>query len=226
MTTIVEQFKQKLSEHSGIQLELIINENRSTMLNILARKRNWVKVSMHRMFLDAPEDVISALVHYVKGTRQYRPKVIHCYIQNKLPQLDYSHHLDPAKLSTVGKVYNLQHIYDHINREYFNGELNLKITWYGCANKRGRSKITFGQYHESLKLVKIHRILDDVAFPDYFVAFVVYHEILHYLIPTFVDEKGRYCSHGKEFKMYERQFKEYDQARNWEKQHRTTFFLD
>lgn len=225
---MIEQiFKKRLSKYLNIELDLVINENRCTMLNLLEKKRDWARLSVHKMFLDAPDPVISAIAHYVRGTRkdkQSQNLVLRGFIQQNLPRFDYSHLLDKKKLASIGKIYDLKEIYHQVNKTYFANQLDLKITWYGQTGRRNRSRVTFGQYHDALRLVKIHRMLDDPFFPYFFVCFVVYHEMLHHVVPGFVDEKGFYCTHGEEFKQKERQFRHYEAAIEWEKKHRQYFF--
>lgn len=212
----------KLSKKKN--LELVINENRSTMLSIHPKTG---KLSLHKMFLDAPEPVIAAVAHYVRGTRRdaYGHKLtLRAYIQDNLARFDHSHRLDRSKLVQKGRVYDLQPLYEQINRAYFSDALKLELTWYGVWGRNNRSRVTFGQYVDNLRLIKIHRILDDPFFPLFFVRFILYHEMLHAVIPGQVDQSGRYCMHGKAFKERERLFADYAEARAWEKQHKHHFF--
>jgi len=222
----IDYFKKRLSKYLKIKLDLVVNENRCTMLNLLERTQSFARLSMHKMFLDAPEDVISAIAHYVRGTRKEKTQqnlILRGFIQQNLSRFDCSHLLDRKKLVHLGNVYDIKKIYDRINKEYFDDKMELKITWYGTPRK-SRSRAIFGQYHDSLRLVKIHRILDSPFFPEVFVSFVVYHEMLHNLIPGHIDKKGRYCSHGEDFKKQERLFKQYDEATEWERKNRKHFF--
>lgn len=223
----VEEFREKISKHLNIELELVINENRSTMLSILERKRDRARLSMHRMFLDAPENVISAIAHYVRGTRREQmgqKHVLRGYIQNNLARFNYSHKLDKNKLIVKGAYYNLHLIYETLNHKYFQGKLQLDITWFGSPSHRRRTRIIFGQYYDHLKLIKIHRMMDHPFFPDYFVHFVIYHEILHEVVPGYVDARGIFRSHGEEFKRRERQFVDYEKATFWERANKKKLF--
>lgn len=224
----LESFRKKLTRHiDNMELELVVNENRSTMLNVLTRKKYFAKLSVHKMFLKAPEDVISAIAHYVRGTKRpkgYKDVLIRGYIQRNLERLDYSDRLDDSKLIQQGRYYDLGEIYAFLNERYFQNKLDIKITWYGPWGRNSRSRVTFGQYVDHLKLVKMHRILDDPFFPPYFVSFVVYHEMLHHVVTGKIDGRGFFRVHVPEFKEKEKEFEEYEKATAWEKKHRHDFF--
>lgn len=220
-TSIQEQ----LERVSGKKLKLKINDNRSTMLSV-RWEPDYTKVSLHRIFLRAPQNVMQALACYLKQEDRIIAPTIKAFIEDNLKKLDYSHQLDKRKLYSQGHVYNLQHIYNDINKEYFNNRLNLYITWFGNAIQRNRTRITFGLYHDPLKLIKINRMLDSPSFPDYLVSYVIYHEMLHHVCPSYVDEKGLNRVHSKEFKERESQFRHFDLAQDWIKKNQSYLFAE
>lgn len=207
-------FQEHLENTVGIKLRLKINDNRSTMLSV-KWEPDCAKVSMHRMFLQAPQNVMQALACYLKGEDKKLAPSIKAYIEHNLQKLDYSHKLDLSQLDTQGRVYDLEKIYHHLNREYFDQTLELHITWFGQRRRRACNRVTFGLYHDPLRLIKINRLLDNKYFPDYFVAYVIYHEMLHYVCPTYVDENGCKHIHSKAFKEREKEFKFFKEAQKW-----------
>jgi len=191
------------------------------MLSKLGRRR----LSIHKIFLTAPDEVVSAIALYVKGVKHEKSeRLLRGYIQSHLPTLDYSCRVDESSLCHQGAVYNVFQIYQNLNKLYFGGKLNLQITWYGRAVRKRRSKVIFGEYHDALRLVKIHRILDDAFFPDYFVSFIVYHEMVHHIVAGKFDSKGTYRVHTAEFKARERLFQYYEKAVKWEKANKEKIF--
>ena len=205
------------------KVKLRINDNRSTMLSV-RWESDCTKVSLHRMFLEAPENVMDELACYVRREQKSISPSIKAFIEDNLRNLDYTHMLNLSKLISRGNVYNLQQIYDALNQEYFEGRLKLYITWFGRGTQKNRSRVTFGLYHDPLKLIKINRLLDSPAFPDYLVAYVIYHEMLHHVCPSYYDEKGIHRVHNKEFKERELLFPYYHQAQNWIKKHQEGLF--
>lgn len=224
MTTTIPIQKQ-LEDRSGIKLKLKINDNRSTMLSV-KWEPDGAKVSLHRIFLDAPTNVMDALACYLRRQDRIIAPSVKAFIEDRLKRLDYSHLVDTSKLYSQGNVYNLQQIYDDLNKEYFNNALDLRITWFGRPNRRCRSRVTFGLYHDPLRLIKINRMLDSPSFPDYLVAYVVYHEMVHHVFPSYVDENGHHHVHTKEFKAREAKFKYFDLALDWIKRNQSNFFFN
>lgn len=217
-------FQEQLENSSGCKLKLKINDNRSTMLSV-KWEPDCTKVSLHRIFLQAPQNVMDSLACYLRQDEVKIGTPVKAFIEDNLKHLDYSHQLDRQKLYSQGNVYNLKHIYDALNHEYFQGELGLHITWFGKPMLRARSRVTFGLYHDPLKLIKVSRLLDSPSFPDYFVSYVVYHEMLHHVCPAYFDGSGQHQIHSKEFKEREEQYRYFDMAQQWIKDNQANFFL-
>lgn len=216
-------FHKQLEMSTGMKLNLKINDNRSTMLRV-RWEANCTKVSLHRMFLKAPKNIMDELACYLNREHKKLTPAIKAYIEDHVQKLDYSHELDLSLLETKGRVYDLAKMYRAINREYFDGNLQLHITWYGEKWKRGRTRITFGLYNDPLRLIKIHRLLDDKAIPAFVVAYVIYHEILHHVCPPHVDKNGLKHIHSKAFKIREREFEFFLQAQQWIKENQKALF--
>jgi hypothetical protein len=123
-----------------------------------------------------------------------------------------------------GNHYNLKEIYDRVNVHYFEGRLDLEITWFGSQKRAARWKRILGLYDFHQKLIKIHRLLDQPHFPPYFISYVVYHEMLHHLFPPQGVKRGRRKVHHADFKLHEKKFAEYSLVKMWEKENKQSFF--
>ncbi|SCA63184.1 hypothetical protein SCG7086_AL_00230 [Chlamydiales bacterium SCGC AG-110-P3] len=221
--TTVEMFLDRLQETARLPLRVKINDNRSTMLSV-RWANDHTRVSVHRMFVTAPGNVMEALACYIRGDDKQLAPSIRAFIEEGIQGLDYSHTLDKARLRSTGVVYDVKAIYDRLNAEYFAGELNLSITWFGAQRQSSRRRLTFGLYDEPLKLIKIHRILDHEDIPPYVLEFVIYHEITHHVCPPYVDEEGVNRIHHSAFKARERNYRQYYEAQDWIKKHREDLF--
>ena len=217
-------FQKQLERAANRKVKLRINDNHSTMLSV-KWEPDCTKVSMHRMFLEAPQNIMDAVACHIRKKNSVVAPKVKAYIEDKLRTLDYSHEIDKEGLSTKGNVYDLQEMFDEINATYFKNSVKLMITWFGNPSHRSRTKVTFGLYYEPLRLIKIHRMMDRRFFPEYFVKFVIYHEMLHHVSPSYYDEKGRHKIHTKEFKELEKKFIDYERAEAWLEKHQKNFFI-
>jgi predicted metal-dependent hydrolase len=126
------------------------------------------------------------------------------------------------RLSHAGQYYDLKKIYDQINEEYFEKKISLSITWSGSSDRTARTRRLLGSYHQKKRLIKIHRLLDNNIFPEYFLSYVVYHEMLHHAYPP--KQRGKQRIHHATFKEREKDFREYSAAKEWEKENKKLFF--
>lgn len=221
---MTELIQKELEQFCGRKLKLRINDNRSTMLSV-KWEPDQTRVSLHRMFLKAPSNVMEALACYLKGGKnESLPAAIKAFIEHQMQKLDYSHLIKKSELQTIGRHFHLQPIYDRVNREYFESELQLQITWFGQLRRCFRSQVNFGLYSDPLKLVKIHRLLDHPDIPEYFLEYVIYHEMLHSVCPPIIKENGKSSIHTPEFKKREEQHKHFQKAIHWLKINRHRFF--
>lgn len=216
-------FKKKLERDCGKKLLLKINDNHTTMLSV-RWESDCTRVSLHRMFLKAPKNVMNALACYIRREHHEIPLNVKGFIDESLQRLDYSHLVNRRYLCTQGSTYHLQTMYDTLNKEYFQGSVNLLITWFGRSEQRPRTRIALGLYHDALKLIKIHKIMDSPIFPSYVVEFIIFHEMLHHVCPAYYDKAGVHHIHSKEFKALEAQYRHYQLAEQWLKEHQGHLF--
>lgn len=220
---IEELFHQQLEAETGLRLSVRINDNSQTFLSV-NHGTNPVKVSIHRIFLKAPKEVLHALSHYIAKRSRKMKQIIWQFIHDHFPKLNYSARIPEKALVTKGRVHCLQSHFDYVNQTFFDGKIDLRITWFGTEGRRRRKSLNLGLYYDSLRLVKIHRMLDKTHVPDFFIRFVIYHEILHHVCPAFVDQSGRTRVHHTEFKEREKLFPQYLEAQKWLKTNKYRLF--
>lgn len=218
-----KSFLADLRQRAGHPLKIRLNNNRSTMLNV-QWKQGYTSVSLHRLFVGAPGEVIDSLASYLRGEEQKLAPAIKAYIEQEIASIDYSARIDRDCLRPVGVVYDLQKIYNRVNQEYFEGKLSLFITWHGAARQRFGKSITFGLYDETMKLIRVHRVLDHPEVPQSVVEFVVYHEMLHHVCRPYVDEKGINRVHHPLFRAKEKEHHHYGVATEWIRHHKEALF--
>lgn len=107
-----------------------------------------------------------------------------------------------------GEAYNLEEIFDALNREYFDGLMGRpQLGW-----SRRPSRTMLGHFDPSHNAIIISKILDDSAVPELALRYVLFHEMLHLRYP--VDHHGvRRRVHTKEFREAEKQFPDLGKAK-------------
>lgn len=208
--------KEVLEKRSNLKVYLKIKEYKSTFISVV-KNRFQLKVSLHKLFLKAPEDIKEAIVSFCLKKDKKAYKIIKIYANKYFFNLDYSYKLDHKKLVTKGNYFDLKQIYDNLNLVYFQDSLNLNITWFTKPKYRRYSHFTFGSYDKNLKLIRINKLLDNLNFPFYFINYIVYHEMLHCICKQQIDENGNKKIHTKKFKQLEKKFAYYKEARAFEK---------
>ncbi len=113
-------------------------------------------------------------------------------------------------------------MFEAVNDRYFGGGINAVITWGKRPTRKIKGQaqrtIKLGSYAAVDRLIRIHPALDQKWVPRYFVAYIVYHEMLHHVIPG-SRGLGRVNLHPPEFKEREKQFRYFERALQWEKRH-------
>jgi hypothetical protein len=202
-------------------VQLAVTDNRQRMIT-QTRERGTLRVRVHMMFLDAAERVQDALVAYVVGANKASSQVIGTYIDKNSHRIRASRKIR-GPIRTKGKVHDLREIFDRVNETYFGGGLGeILITW-GRRTKPGtapRRSIKLGSYSAQERLIRIHPILDRKWVPRYFLSYVVYHELVHHVVPP-VRVAGQMLLHPPEFLRRERQFRYYERSIAWEEAHIT-----
>lgn len=120
-----------------------------------------------------------------------------------------------------GCVYDLEKIYRDLNVRLFQGELALKIGWFGRKRSGHACRVVLGSYHREEKTIRIHYSLDNADIPLFFIEYLVYHEMVHSVVPCEYSSSGRAVVHGKKFRELERRFPMYEAARTWERAHKS-----
>jgi predicted SprT family Zn-dependent metalloprotease len=211
----------RLRVNMGPAVKLTITDNRRTMVSV--RRRAGVRhVRLHHMFADAPAEIIHAVSHYLIQGDRNSSKLIDRYIAANQSRIRVRSSTEPVRLEPRGKIYNLEEIQRALSERYFSGTIQLNITWgrHGTSHhkRNARRTIRMGTYFIDEQLIRIHPALDQSFVPRYFVEWVVYHEMLHHVIPMPV-VNGRRIYHSPEFRRYERFFVDYERARAWEQTH-------
>ena len=213
------QLADVLSRRVGERVRLLVHDNRSTMLSF-RRRTGWLAYRIHHMFLDAPHEVVEALATFAgvapAARRREASERIDAYVLQHRVRIGTPR---AERLRPRGRTHDLEAIFQRLNAEHFEGRVEAGIGWGAHRGGRGagrrRRTIKTGVYLHEAKQIRIHPALDRPEVPELYVAAVVFHEMLHQVVPA-VERNGRRVVHGAEFRRRERAYPDHEAARRWE----------
>jgi hypothetical protein len=209
------ELEHALTDAAGKPLRLVLTDNRSVLLSF-RRESGVVSLRLHRMFLHAPDAVVSALARNVKRRGRAADGEVRRFMNANLHRVRRTPRTMPA-LVTEGQAYDLTAVYADINRRFFGGEMKVPITWGRGGGRARRGGLTFGSYDPVLALIRIHPVLDRAEVPRYFLESVVHHEMLHHHMGGVQDTAGRTVYHTRAFREAEARYPRHEDALAWEK---------
>jgi hypothetical protein len=178
------------------------------------------EVRLHHMFADADPVITRALAHYIADNDADASRILGDFIDaNSGHVRGRSRRMPTQLILTAGEHHDLREIFDELNARYFDHRIDAAITWGPRSGRpRRRNSIKMGSYSVEDRLIRIHRSLDRAFVPRFFVAWIVFHEMLHQIHDIRV-KNGRREFHSKEFLAAEAGFEFYEQAKLWERRH-------
>jgi len=190
----------------------------SNINNTIRLRQGKVLIRISDLLSGAPEDVLHAIAHILLA-KLYRKQIEARHAtryRRYLGRRDVSrkaHLLRQQRgrkmlLTTQGRNYNLEVIFEDLNRRFFHVLLARPLmTW-----SRHSSRQSLGHYDPAHNTIVISRVFDRPDVPRYGLEYLVYHEMLHLKHP--VKLKGsRRCIHPRAFLEEERLFPELEQAK-------------
>lgn len=203
------------------RVSVTLTDNRYTMISVrrLAKEKRY-EVRLHHMFVDADPVITRALANYIADNDADASRVLGDFIDQNSGHVRGRARRQPTQLIfTAGEHHDLRLIYDELNARYFDNKIDAMITWgQRTGRPKRRNSIKMGSYSVEDRLIRIHRSLDRAFIPRFFVAWIVFHEMLHQVHDIRV-KNGRREFHSKEFLADEAMYEHYDEAKIWERRH-------
>jgi hypothetical protein len=200
------EFETFLNEGGSRAVELKVTRNRVSMVTVEFFPDGSTKVRMHEGFLNAPAEILTTLRRYIRSRSREAWMTVSEYAKSIQSNTTPT---GSSALRAAGKVYDLKIIFDSVNNECFGGKVSCTIGW-GRGRPRGkkgrRSKsIRYGSWDPTTSAIRIHPLLDDIRVPSEFVRYIIFHEMLHTIVP---EERvnGRRYDHPPQFRALERAF--------------------
>lgn len=177
-----------------------------------------ITASLSDMLADAPMDVVEALATKLLAKLYCLPvprEVNSVYARWVRLPATQERMLEARRdrgvlnlLPARGRFHDLEASFDRINELQFAGRLSMPVLGWNPSAARKR----LGHYDAAHNAIAINPALDSPDVPGLVLDYVVFHEMLHMKHPP-VLEDGRRCVHTPEFRVEERRFHRYREAR-------------
>src|SRR6266849_8367541 len=185
--------------------------------NTIRLREGRLLVRLSDLLEGAPEAVVRAIAHILLA-KMYR-KPIDRRLAARYRKYVGSHDLvSKAHLvrqirgrkqlhSPKGRVYDLDVVFEDLNRRFFHGLLGRpRMSWSPTKTRR-----ILGHYDPAHNAIVISRVFDQFLVPRYAVEYIVYHEMLHLKHPVRL-RGSRRCVHSAEFQAEEKLFPQLERA--------------
>jgi len=213
-----QSLERRLTARVARPVSLSITDNQHAIVSHRSSS-GVVSARVHHMFLDAPSAVVDALARYFhRDADADASAVLGAFIDQNSARLARRSPSE-LRLETRGKQHDLLAIFARLRDTYFDGAHDALVGWGRRTTKPGhkRHTIKLGSYSGHDRLIRIHPALDRRWVPRYFVEYVMFHEMLHHVMPHTTG--GRRKLHPAEFLERERGFRHHERALAWEKAH-------
>ena len=218
--------QKRISSYLSIALQdevtVRLTDNRTTMISY-KRKSGVLNVRLHRMFQQADDMVLKALSIFVRGIPSIRAsKKLDEFIKSNQAQIRKRTKPRRLPVHPAGSHYDLSDILTRVSERYFAGATDgVHIGWGRLRRRRGRRtrmrSRALATYCFEDTTIRVNPVLDSPRVPDFVIDWVVYHELLHHILP--VEKSGdRKRYHTSKFRALERAYPMYEQAQEWERQ--------
>jgi hypothetical protein len=217
---VARRMADEISGVLGERVRLTVHDNRSTMVSF-RRAAGALHYRVHHMFLEAPAEVVRALAAFAgparggAARRRAAGGHIDAFVKARRDRIGAPR---VGRLQPRGRVHDLQALFDELNAAEFDGAIVARIGWGSVRSGPRRRTVKTGVYLQDARVIRIHPTLDRPEVPEFYVAAVVFHEMLHQAVPV-REAGGRRVVHGREFKARERAYRDFERARAWEARH-------
>jgi hypothetical protein len=190
----------------------------SNINNTIRLRSGSVFVRISDLLEGAPDDVLHAIAHILlaklygkdietRHSTRYRRYLGRRDVTQKAHLVRQSRGRK-VLLSAKGRYYDLENVFEDLNRRFFHGLLaRPMMTW-----SRHASRQSLGHYDPAHNTIVISRVFDRPQVPRYAIDYLVYHEMLHLKHPVKLNGSRR-CVHGPAFQAEERLFPDLEKAK-------------
>ncbi|HOL35546.1 MAG TPA: SprT-like domain-containing protein [bacterium] len=212
-------FEKFLKEKTGTKIHIETTSHRKTLVQVITGPGGEKTVKIHHHLVKGPPEILIAIADFIAGKEKKKNRRLIIEYVKKNQHLFLKQY--KTRINYTGKFYNLKQIFDKINAQFFDRRLSsVNITFGKRYNGKRHRSIVFGNYCPEINLIRINRVLDSDSVPEFFVEYIVFHEMLHAYL--YLSDFKTTC-HTKTFKNMEKKYPYLEQAEQWKRQNLCLF---
>ena len=212
----VSQLNESISRLVRKPIQLTITDNTYSLISIQPSNYGY-NIRLHHMFLAADAEVLAALARFIKSRNKKAPATLRDFVTANSDKIRKS----PLRtrrniLRPNGRFFDLKALFNQLNEEYFENEIDCFITWGANRRVRKQNSIKLASYSDRTDTIRVNPVLDRSYVPQYVIKGIIYHEMLHHHLGV-ENHNGRKIAHSKTFRQLEKRYRHYDRLQAWKK---------
>ena len=186
--------------------------------NFIRIREGKVLVGLSDLLEGAPRSVLEAIAVILISKLYRKPIPKHYHTRYRL---FLNRHKVRQKVHTIrrtrgrkwigtaqGRHFNLEEIFEGLNRQHFGGLLGRpRLSW-----SRAAARTALGHFDAAHNAIIVSKIFDRPGTPQFLVDYILYHEMLHLKHPV-EHRRGYRCFHSALFREEERRFPQFLEAK-------------
>ncbi len=214
-----KHWEEFLARELGHSVSVQFGRARKTVISWKRTPQRKFSLRMNHFFAQAPSEIQTSVALWLRSGKRARKSLAQLdqWIDEQLKELG-QRAPQTNRLETRGRHYDLKELARSL-WDYFSFPTQKPgLTWSRTrALKKRQRSLRFGSYDASAHVVRVHPILDQSFVPEYFLKYILFHELLHAQLG--IQRNGtRRVIHSREFRRREKLFPDYERAMAWEKQ--------
>lgn len=186
---------------------LVVNNNARRVLSWRV-EGSHLELSVHHTVLPCSEDIVLVALHGDDGAWG---RLRRRFTEHAPARPTRSAAVDPR-----GQHHQLDVLAARVRAAWPTLPVEVPVGWGRMPARLPRSTVRLGSCGGQPTVVRIHPVLDNPDVPPWFIEFVLYHELLHALLPP--QRVGdRRIIHSAEFRALERAHPDHTRALGWER---------
>ena len=188
--------------------------------NVIRLREGRLVVGLCDLLEEAPRSVLEAIAFILISKLYRKPIPRHHQVRYRqfLNRRAVRHRVHAIRQcrgrkwvgTAQGSHFNLETIFDELNRRYFGGQLERpRLSW-----SRTAARTALGHFDPVHNAIIISRIFDGPEKPRFLLEYILYHEMLHLKSPI-VHRQARRCFHPPQFREEERRYPDFLQAKRF-----------